>query len=510
MTTAFRTTTTARETTAQETTAFRTTTVRKTPAARRSRFGRLPRGAPVSIFRFRRTSLLAALALLAALSMAASLPVSAAPDAPDRLSPAELRGVLNKLIRRGGVAVGHNGRVVFSHREGRYIPASIIKLATAMAAFHYLGEDHRFLTEVHRWKNRLYIRGFGDPLLVSEAWRRMAKMLAEKGVFKQPYRRLMLDDSAFAPGQLVDGSTGTLNPYDARLGALVSNFNTVFVKVRGWGRKKTVTSAEPQTPITPIAARLGHRMRRGKHRINLTAWKIAGVKYSGELAQAIFTEAGGRFARKAGRGRVPPSAELLLAYRSSSTLRQLVGGMMKFSNNFIANQLVMAIALQAAGKTPRAAGKTQRAGGGTPARRSAKRKPAKLKTGMRLVREFMVRELGISGKHFTLIEGSGISPRNSITLSAMLAVVDAFHPWKRLLKPFGGPPRVVPAKTGTLTGVYSLAGFLPAPPGGRRPFVIILNQRAYTRKKVFQALWDAYARRPLSTGPQAVQGVKSR
>ena len=498
MTTAFRTTTTA-----QKTTAFRTTTVRKTPAARRSRFGRLPRGAPVSIFRFRRTSLLAALALLAALSMAASLPVSAAPDAPDRLSPTELRGVLNKLIRRGGVAVGHNGRVVFSHREGRYIPASIIKLATAMAAFHYLGEDHRFLTEVHRWKNRLYIRGFGDPLLVSEAWRRMAKMLAEKGVFKQPYRRLMLDDSAFAPGQLVDGSTGTLNPYDARLGALVSNFNTVFVQVRGRGRQKTVTSAEPQTPITPIAARLGRRMRRGKHRINLTAWKIAGVKYSGELAQAIFTEAGGRFARKAGQGRVPPSAELLLAYRSSSTLRQLVGGMMKFSNNFIANQLVMAIALQAGGKT-------SRAGGGTPARRSAKRKPARLKTGMRLVREFMVRELGISGKHFTLIEGSGISPRNSISLHAMLAVVDAFHPWKELLKTFGDPPRVVPAKTGTLTGVYSLAGFLPAPPGGRRPFVIILNQRAYTRKKVFQALWDAYARRPLSTGPQAVQGVKSR
>ena len=122
---------------------------------------------------------------------------------------------------------------------------------------------------------------------------------------------------------------------------------------------------------------------------------------------------------------MPPSAELLLAYRSSSTLRQLVGGMMKFSNNFIANQLVMAIALQAGGKT-------SRTGGGTPARRSAKRKPARLKTGMRLVREFMVREVGISGKHFTLIEGSGISPRNSITLSAMLAAVDPFHPWKEL------------------------------------------------------------------------------
>ena len=481
------------------TTAVQKTAVRKT-TARRTWFGRLFCRA-LAAAGFHRRLLLAVLTLLAAWSMAVPPHLAAAPDAPERFSPSELRAVLNQLIRRGGVAVGNSGRVEFSHGEGRYIPASIIKLATAMAAFHYLGEDHRFLTEVHRWNNRLYIRGFGDPFLVSEEWRRMAKMLANKGVFQKPYRRLILDDFAFAPRQVVDGSTGTLNPYDARLGALVSNFNTVFVQVRGRGRHKTVASAEPQTPITPLAARLGRRMRQGRHRINLTAWKIAGVKYTGELAQAIFEGEGGIFSRRAIRGRVPAAAELLLAYRSSRTLRELVRDMLEYSNNFIANQLVMAIALRPGGKTPPAGGKTPLAGGGKDGhgkagKGKATHKPARLKTGVRLLRHFMVRELRIPGKDFTLIEGSGISPRNSITLHAMLAIVDAFHPWKALLRPFGDPPRIVPAKTGTLTGVYSLAGFLPAPPGARRPFVIILNQRAYTRKKVFETLWDTFSHKP--------------
>ena len=50
-----------------------------------------------------------------------------------------------------------------------------------------------------------------------------------------------------------DGLANSLNPYDAALGALVSNFNTVFVRVEAGGR---VSSAEPKTPLTPIAERL--------------------------------------------------------------------------------------------------------------------------------------------------------------------------------------------------------------------------------------------------------------
>jgi D-alanyl-D-alanine carboxypeptidase len=74
----------------------------------------------------------------------------------------------------------------------------------------------------------------------------------------------------------------------------------------------------------------------------------------------------------------------------------------------------------------------------------------------------------------------------------MLRITDAFHPWAGLLQPYGRPPDQVPAKTGSLAGVSTLAGFLPAPPGSRRTFVIILNQERNTRDAVFRALMGEY------------------
>src|SRR3970282_313260 len=112
---------------------------------------------------------------------------------------------------------------------------------------------------------------------------------------------------------------------------------------------------------------------------------------------------------------------------------------------------------------------------------------------------------------FTLIEGSGLSRQNHIGLTAMLRVVDAFHPWAELLQPYGKAPLTLPAKTGTLSGVYTLAGFLPAPAGVRRPFVIMLNQPRHTRGAVLRRLVRAYAGRPAAIGPVArSQGAEKR
>jgi D-alanyl-D-alanine carboxypeptidase/D-alanyl-D-alanine-endopeptidase (penicillin-binding protein 4) len=385
-----------------------------------------------------------------------------------------LRTALAGLVTHGGVAVGEDGRTRFRFGEGRYVPASIVKLATALAAFHQLGPDYRFRTEVYRGGAVLYLRGYGDPYLVSEEWALLAGRLADAGVFAEPLEALVLDMSALAGELDVDGAADSLNPYDARLGALVSNFNTVFVDV---GAAGGVHSAEPQTPLTPLAYRMARGLPPGEHRINLTARGVPGWQYSGELAQALFSRAGARFAGPSRAGRVPPGSAPLLVYRSSRTLREVVAGMMEFSNNFIANQIVLAMALESSGE------------------------PATLAAGMEQVRRYLSGELGLSGDRFTLVEGSGLSRNNSIELEAMLAVVDAFHPWAALLKPYGKTPYQVPAKTGTLSGVYSLAGFLPAPAGSRRPFVIMLNQPRHTRAQVYQRVAAAFA------GPNAAGGV---
>ena len=385
------------------------------------------------------------------------------PPPPVTLTNEQLRAEMARWVRSGGVAVSVNGATVFRYREGSYVPASILKLATASAALHRLGPDYRFRTEVYLdAENNLYVRGLGDPYLVSEAWRAMARDLERLGVFDLPLQSLVLDDTAFAPNQAADGAENSLNPYDARLGALVTNFNTVNVRVIKRGK---VVSAEPQTPLTPLAIELSRRLPRGTHRINLSRRARNTLRYSGEVARAIFQELGARFAGPVQVRPVPPGLIPALVHRSELPLRDVVQAMLEFSNNFIANQITLVMALESKGP------------------------PAALADGVELTRRYLVEQAGLSPGSFFLVEGSGISHRNRVDLLAMLRITEAFYPWRDLLHIHdAGQARLVLAKTGTLSNVHSLAGFLPSPNGERRAFVIMLNQQAHNREPLLHLL----------------------
>jgi D-alanyl-D-alanine carboxypeptidase/D-alanyl-D-alanine-endopeptidase (penicillin-binding protein 4) len=239
----------------------------------------------------------------------------------------------------------------------------------------------------------------------------------------------------------------------------VSNFNTVQVEV---GRDGQVSPGEPQTPLTPLARELTRGLAAGLHRINLSRRPGMGARYSAELAAAIFEQAGARILGHPRVGPVPPGAALVLAHRSTRGVLEAVRGMLEFSNNVVANQLLLTLALERHGA------------------------PARLKDGVAILREFLARRVGLEPREFLLVEGSGLSRSNRIGLVAMVKVVDAFYPWRELLPSHG--PEGVFAKTGTLEGVSSLAGFLPAPEGSRRAFAILLNQPRNTRDAVLRAV----------------------
>jgi serine-type D-Ala-D-Ala carboxypeptidase/endopeptidase (penicillin-binding protein 4) len=389
-------------------------------------------------------------------------PSEAPPSAPI-LTDDQLRVELGRWIRNGGVAVAVNGKTIFEYHPGTYVPASILKLATATAALNVLGPDYRFRTEVYvDAANNLYVRGYGEPYLVSEAWRAMGKSLEQLGVFDLPLNHLILDDSAFAPNQVADGAENSLNPYDARLGALVTNFNTINVTVVKRGK---VLSAEPQTPITPLAFDLGKSLPRGTHRINLSRRPNNALRYSGEVARAIFTELGAHFSGSTQNKPVPAGLVPALVYRSEQPLREVIQAMLEFSSNFIANQVTIAMALEKNGP------------------------PARLADGVAITRQYLIEQEGLAADSFAMVEGSGISRRNHVDLDAMLRITDAFYPWRDLLRIHdAGQARLVLAKTGTLSDVHSLAGYLPAFGKDRRTFVIILNQKAHNREPVLQAL----------------------
>ncbi|MCX5882439.1 MAG: D-alanyl-D-alanine carboxypeptidase, partial [Deltaproteobacteria bacterium] len=62
------------------------------------------------------------------------------------------------------------GKVLASRNaEKLLVPASTLKIMTALVALHYLGEDFRFVTECYSDKDQnLKIKGYGDPLFVSD------------------------------------------------------------------------------------------------------------------------------------------------------------------------------------------------------------------------------------------------------------------------------------------------------------------------------------------------------
>ena len=387
---------------------------------------------------------------------------SSAADRPAAVPapPPALEQELAALITHGGVAISRDGQPQWAYGNGVYVPASVLKLATSLAALEMLGPDYRFLTEIYRdGTGNLFVRGYGDPGLVSEEWQAIAQELSALGAFAAPVGDIVADESAFEPELEIDGRGDSLNPYDARPGALVSNFNTVQVLVERGGR---VGPGEPQTPLTPLAREEARGLPAGLHRLNLSRRPGMGARYTAELAAAIFAEAGARIQGRVRVGAVPPGAELLLAHRSTHGVRDAVRGMLEFSNNVVANQLLLTLALERHGA------------------------PARLEDGVAILRDFLAARVGLARRDFLLVEGSGLSRSNRIGLLAMVRIVDAFYPWRDLLPSHGSGG--VFAKTGTLVGVSSLAGFLPAPEGSRRAFAILLNQPKNTRDAVLKSV----------------------
>jgi len=172
----------------------------------------------------------------------------------------------NRLKNAGLLVIDNEGNEKRSRNaDTKYVPASTVKVLTALVALETWGEDYRFTTEfyIDTNDNRLWIVGKGDPYLVSEE----IDLIIEK--IKQTYigtiSGIGIDSTYFSEPIVIDGQSSTSNPYDAPVGALAANFNTIKIKIRN----KKIYAGEKQTPLTPLAKKMGWRLGTGTHRLNL-------------------------------------------------------------------------------------------------------------------------------------------------------------------------------------------------------------------------------------------------
>lgn len=350
------------------------------------------------------------------------------------------------------IALANGGAVVVADPQNRHlvalnphkplIPASILKIVTAAAALHYLDASHRFVTDFRMsHENDLYVIGRGDPYLISEELALIAHQLKSKGL--KEVRNIFLDDRYFQTNLVLNGTERSLNPYDAYNGALCVNFNTVFVRI---GSRGEIHSAEPQTPMTDLARKIALRSDlKGEARINLAESPEECLLYTGELIRAFLEmnsiQMQGRVARATGDSAAFPLFHL---HRSNRDFAEILKEMFKYSNNFIANQIFLAMGAARYGP------------------------PATVEKSQRVLADFFG-YLGLP--RLKVEEGSGLSRRTRITAAQMIVVLDHFRPYRDLL-PHAGWAWF---KSGTLSDVKSMAGYLVPEHSKALSFVIILN-----------------------------------
>jgi D-alanyl-D-alanine carboxypeptidase/D-alanyl-D-alanine-endopeptidase (penicillin-binding protein 4) len=363
------------------------------------------------------------------------LPALALADAKEKVAALAPSGVVLMVDLKGNELVAQNA-------DEPFVPASVTKIVTAWLALEVLGGDYRFETRFYLDDKRvLYVRGGGDPFLISEEVAPLATDLVAV-VGKKPIDGIVLDASYYPSNLSIPGIEDTNNSYNALNSALAVNFNTIYAVRRG----NKVSSAEKQTPITPLAiAQYRARGPKGRDRISLSRDPTASLQYAGELIAAFIERAGGSVKGKISTGTVPEGLRPVYVHRQSRTLSKILSELLSASNNYVANQIFLEIG-------------GHRLGG-----------PVSLEKSLKVANEMLAAHDLTTAIH--LEEGSGISRDNHFTVRGLAKVLELFAAHADLLNGHDGGMN----KTGTMDRIRTLAGYADTSSHGRVRFVISLT-----------------------------------
>lgn len=316
-------------------------------------------------------SLTAAGPALSDRAAAAEPPAPQAKPAPYRMvepSPQPLpAGSESELIRRRGFALqdvgfiltAPDGQVVAAHNaETAFLPASVAKLPTALAALEILGGDHRFRTRVaglpgqagQAIQKTLWLVGGGDPLFGPDEVMALCQQLRSHGV-REVTGAFRYDDSRYIRREQIRVQQPEDVQYNPPVSALSLDFNRMRVEWRGRRDGRTVEAwTMPDVPAAslggarPLEVPAGQRWTREDSVWRLapdaprdgSAWLplLQPAKATAQLFRQSCARVGVKLPEPTS-GTAPAEAKTL-ATVSSPPLTQVVQGMLQYSNNLVA------------------------------------------------------------------------------------------------------------------------------------------------------------------------------
>ncbi|MEG3922257.1 D-alanyl-D-alanine carboxypeptidase/D-alanyl-D-alanine-endopeptidase [Microcoleus sp. T3_A4] len=392
-----------------------------------------------------------------------------------------------------------------------FIPASNAKLLTTAAALQKLGADFRIKTSVYSGENgSLYVAGRGDPSIAEAQLKSLAQQLKQRGISQ--VNQLIGDDSYFQ-GSAVnpnweweDAQAG----YGAPINSLIFNQNAInlLLSPQALGQPLKVTFAEAKlanqwqlqnNSVTvaqnePEFIEVGREFDRPIIRVS-GQLKVGGEPESAYVAvvnpannflqyfqQALATE--GIPVKQALVASAARNLNQELATVKSPPLAELVRETNRESNNLYAEVLLRLLG-KVTGKMP------------VPQENTGESGLKELKT--------VLTQLGVNPNSYILADGSGLSRHNLITPEALVETLrlmansPAASIYRQSLSIAGEsgtlknrfnitPNRVIlQAKTGTMSGVSALSGYIEVPNYEPLVFSIIVNQSDLSTAKMRSA-----------------------
>ena len=443
-----------------------------------------------------------------------------------RICPAQLPLTINTVIdnpqfnrTRWGILVQKlkpsSRQTLYSRDAQKYFtPASVTKLLTTAAVLKKLGADYRIRTSIYDEGNgTLRVVGRGDPSFKDEQLAILAKQLRQKGVSR--IQQLIADDTHFKGGVIPGSWMWEDLPfyYGAPVNSLILNENAVILRLfpRSVGEtlhpkwdslsegyrwrviNNAITVGEDEEKYVAINRDLkGQTLEiQGKLAVNsqpdITAIAVFDPieHFLRHFRQSLIRErisVGRTSAAKNNiKGREIEDKEI--AAVDSAPLSELVKETNTNSNNLFAEALLRTLAV----KQP------------------LKENQTTVNAGLEVLQTTLT-QMGVDPKTYKLDDGSGLSRKNLISPQALvellqgvarsqfakvyfnsLAVAGKTGTLKYRLRntPAEG---IVIAKSGTMTGVVSLAGYVNAPNYEPVVFSIMVNQTEQPIRTVRQAI----------------------
>lgn len=404
-------------------------------------------------------------------------------------SETRVERIAKEVEQKGNLRIGlilrdlNSWKTLASYRENEFfMPASVQKLITTRASLWKLGTEYNFQTHFYFKDGTLAVKGGGDPGLTIDSLWMAARALRLRGVVG--VRRILLDDSRWSE---TSGPSGE-RAYEAGSSALSFNFNSlgivgcpfkqgVSVKLdpleAGYNvvnqvRLQPGSIKDMQIQQTGTEIRVAGNLGRNADCQTVYRSSPETARYLGKTLAAYLRQLGIAENPKIEMTSVSDQSMPLIYTHLSRPLAELTRDMDRWSNNFMAEQLVFALGCS-----------------------DGSENCSKAK-GLAEIEHYLS-SLEIGKDDHQIVDGSGLSRENRMSPKLLSEVLlDALSDMTSSVEfemalPVAGlsgtlrhrnfdvGSATVRAKTGSLDGVSSLAGVVYFPNKKGVVFVFLAN-----------------------------------